>query len=222
MTIFYQRGAEIVKPAYTGEDSVQVVYTGAHTVTAIGATLEGTTVTAADIIELPLVLVPAGAKVTRINWVWDRALTANAGTTAVLYARKASVALQAATNNTYSQSGKANPNQDINTLVGSVFNTNTGMKLTNAAVTGVAGVGAVPGATVLTPLALQSGSVNVLPIGVEGWDTTSAATIAATRRQTLSEDYLFGIYLTVGTTGAPLPAGANIFMSVEAEFVGNL
>ncbi len=238
---FYQQGNDITKSQYSGEDSTEVVYSGLHTTQAIGATLGGLTLTAGDIVEMPLLRIPAGASINAIKWAWDAGI-ANVSSTATFYMRKVSqnyLPSGAATSlNTVSQSGVSTLVAAIGSTTGAkdVFgnSTNIGLILANGAVSGVAGVGALCGVaataglatspSVTAALGAQNGSATILPIGVEGTTYLPLGQTAAggANRVTLQEDYYLGLLITVGTTGAAILANANIYVGVEAQYVGLL
>ena len=231
---FYQLGNDITKLPFNGPEGTQAVWSGIHATQAIPATVGGLTVTAGDLLEIPLFLIPAGARLNNIKWAWDAAI-ANANSTAVFALRKQEVSL-------YNQSGPGgiynvtqtgvSTGTPLTTYVNDQGQTRpSGFALANGAVSGsTPGQGALPGVsgagTAVSPTvtSAQNGSANILALGLEGttYIPRGQSAVGGQIRSTLQDSYYLSLLITVGTTGAPITGTPNIFVGVEGEFIGNL
>ena len=206
-TKYFQMGASIGTSVYSGEDSSGAAYPGFAKTIAIA------TIASGDTVEIPLVEIPAGAKIEGIALQIDALIAASGWTCAWVMRKKANSIFSGTTS---SVTGVASGAPDI-TLVGGAL---TG----GAAPVGTgAGVGALAGAAsnIIAPN-ITGNAVNiwasVFPQGVEG--TTLVGNNYAAR-QTLQESYYLGLLFTSSGTVA-FPANVNIFTVVDAEFTGTL
>jgi len=231
---FYQLGNDLGKNPFNGAESCQAVWSGIHQAQAIPATVGGLTVTAGDLLEIPLFVVPSGARLNSIKWAWDAAI-ANTSSTAEFIFRKADVSL-------YNQSGPAGVFSPTQTGVatGTPLTTyqdaqgqtrNIGFALAGGVVSGsVAGQGALTSVTgagsAAAPAvtAASNGSATIMPLGLEGttYVPRGQSSVGGMVRSTLQCDYYVSLLITIGTTGAPITGTPNIFVGVEGEYVGNL
>ncbi len=205
-TKYFQMGAGIGASVYSGEDSSGAAYTGFAKTIAIA------TIAVGDTVEIPLVEIPAGAKIEGIALQIDALIAASGWTCAWVMRKKANSIFSGTTS---SVTGVASGAPDI-TLVGGAL---TG----GAAPVGTgAGVGALAGSAsnIIAPAITAAVNVwsSVFPQGVEG--TTLVGNNYAAR-QTLQESYYLGLLFTSSGTVA-FPANVNIFTVVDAEFTGTL
>ena len=205
-TKYFQMGAGIGASVYSGEDSSGAAYPGFAKTIAIA------TIAVGDTVEIPLVEVPAGAKIDGISLQTDALIAASGWTCAWVMRKKANSIFSGTTS---SVTGVASGAPDI-TLVGGAL---TG----GAAPVGTgAGVGALAGsaANIIAPAITAAVNIwsSVFPQGVEG--TTLVGNNYAAR-QTLQESYYLGLLFTSSGTIA-FPANVNIFTVVDAEFTGTL
>ena len=205
-TKYFQMGAGIGASVYSGEDSSGAAYQGFAKTIAIA------TIAVGDTVEIPLVEIPAGAKIEGIALQIDALIAASGWTCAFVMRKKANSIFSGTTS---SVTGVASGAPDI-TLVGGAL---TG----GAAPVGTgAGVGALAGSAsnVIAPAITAAVNVwsSVFPQGVEG--TTLVGNNYAAK-QTLQESYYLGLLFTSSGTIA-FPANVNIFTVVDAEFTGTL
>ena len=205
-TKYFQMGAGIGASVYSGEDSSGAAYPGFAKTIAIA------TIAVGDTVEIPLVEIPAGAKIEGIALQIDALIAASGWTCAWVMRKKANSIFSGTTS---SVTGVASGAPDI-TLVGGAL---TG----GAAPVGTgAGVGALAGspANIIAPTIPAAVNIwsSVFPQGVEG--TTLVGNNYAAR-QTLQESYYLGLLFTSSGTIA-FPANVNIFTVVDAEFTGTL
>ena len=237
---FYQIGNDAEKVQYSGPHPAQALWTGNHVTSAIGATVGGLTVTQGDFLEIPLLSLPAGARLTGLEWAWDAAF-ANGSTTAVFYMRKKSQTFLpgniATSLATVTQTG-------VSTL-GAVTlgnatgldefgnSTNVGFVLAVGTCNGNPGVGALagvittPGYTAAVPVCtgLSNGQATILAKGLEGttYLPKGQTAIGGAARHVLQEPYWFGLLHTIGTTAAPIASGgAHIYVGVHGIYEGTL
>ena len=231
---FYQLGNDLTKTPYSGPEGCEAIWSGTHAMQAIPATVGGLTVTAGDLLEIPLCAIPSGAKINSIKWAWDVAI-ANASSTAVFVLRKQEVSL-------YNQSGPGgiynvtqtgvSTGTPLTTFIDTQGQTRpVGFALANGVVSGsVAGQGALPAisgagsAAAPTVTAAANGSATIMPLGLEGttYIPRGQSAVGGQIRSVLQDDYYLSLLITVGTTGAPVTGTPNIFVAVEGEFVGTL
>lgn len=231
---FYQLGNDLTKAPYNGPEGCEAVWSGIHAAQAIPATVGGLTVTAGDLLEIPLCVIPSGAKINSIKWAWDAAI-ANASSTAVFVLRKQEVSL-------YNQSGPGgiynvtqtgvSTGTPLTTYINDQGQTRpVGFALASGVVSGsVAGQGALPAisgagtAAAPTVTAATNGSATIMPLGLEGttYIPRGQSAVGGQIRSVLQDNYYLSLLITVGTTGAPVTGTPNIFVAIEGEFSGNL
>ena len=205
-TKYFQIGSSIGQNIYSGEDSSGAAYFG------LAKTISIATIVSGDTVEIPIVELPAGAKIQGIALQTD-SLVAASGWTCAWVARKKANSIFSGT--TSSVTGVASGLPDITLLGGSL----TG----GAAPVGTgAGVGALSGAIASVIAPNITAAVNiwsaVFPQGIEG--TTVVNNVYAARL-TLQESYYLGLLFTSSGTTA-FPSGVDIAITVDAEFTGTL
>ena len=204
MAKYFQLGNEMNKTPYSGEDANGAYYSGIHKTTAM-------TIASADTIEIPLCELPVGVRLEGIMLQMDSCISTTGNVTCAFVLRKKSNSIYSGTSP--SLTGTASGSPDIT--------------LTGGLLTGVAGVGAMAGSisTVIAPPitnATLATGVNIwamlMPQGVEGNTTVNNVTQA---RAVLQDSYYLGLLFT--STGlTAFPAGINIQIGVDAEFIGTL
>ena len=202
MATKYQIGAEINKVPYTGDDPTLSLYSGFHKTTLQAVAL-------GDTVEIPLFEIPVGARINTIKFAIDAAVgVIPANITAKWVLRKKANSIYST--DTPSSTGVSSGLPDI-------------VGLTNAALSGVAGVGALAGAAAGTVAPVVTAAVQgdaiIFAQGVEG-NTTINGVVSA--RAVLTESYYFGLLLTCITGATSIAANVNIFVGVNAEFIGTL
>jgi hypothetical protein len=204
MAKYFQLGNEMNKTPYSGEDANGAYYSGIHKTTAM--TLANT-----DTLEIPLCEVPVGTRLEGIMLQMDSCISTTANITCAFVLRKKSNSIYSGTSPALT--GTASGLPDI-TLSGGILNGNAG-------VGAMAGSGATVIAPPITNATLATG-VNIwamlMPQGIEGNTTINNVTGA---RPVLQDSYYLGLLFT--STGlTAFPAGINIQIGVDGEFIGTL